>query len=99
MIRRSPVKILWLSDSSFVISAYGQQAALFLPRLRAVGHDVVVQATDVLGRSAGGTALNLALRDGTRVRAWDQAPVDLVFSLADPHVLDRAACSMSPWIA
>ncbi|WAZ20172.1 glycosyltransferase family 4 protein [Streptomyces cinnabarinus] len=38
------MKILWHSNAPWVPTGYGQQTALFAPRLAAMGHDVVVSA-------------------------------------------------------
>lgn len=38
----APVRILWISNAPWSPSGYGEQAALFLPRLRALGHEIAV---------------------------------------------------------
>ena len=38
------MRILWLSNSPMVGSGYGEQTALFAPRLRDMGHDVAIAA-------------------------------------------------------
>ena len=38
------MRILWHSNAPFVVSAYGLQTALFVPRLAALGHEIIISA-------------------------------------------------------
>ncbi len=99
------MKILWVGDSPEQQSAYSGQAALFIPRLRAAGHEVVILAT--------GNAHAHRLPDGTQVlpvvsdrygnsivrEHARRFGADLVFTLCDPHVLAPAVYAELPWCA
>jgi len=37
-------RILWIANAPWAPSGYGEQTALFLPRLRALGHDIAIAA-------------------------------------------------------
>src|SRR5512146_2041861 len=50
------MRILWMSNSSWSSSGYGQQTALFLPRLKNIGHDMGCFA--YYGLEGGGLNLN-----------------------------------------
>lgn len=50
------MKIIWHSNASWVPSGYGQQTALFTPRLRDLGHDVAVSC--YYGLSGSGLVWN-----------------------------------------
>lgn len=99
--------ILWISNSSLLPTAYGQQTALFVPRIRALGHDVTVFAI------AGCDGAPQTLPDGTLVlpRAWERygndiilghaehVKADVVITLADPHVFARDVYAHVKWCA
>lgn len=103
------MRILWVSNSpaTCAATAYGGQTALFLPRLRAAGHEVAVFAT------AGCDGAPQRADDGTLIlpRAAhpfgndivlghaDYIGADLVLSLLDPHVLDPDVYRQVPWCA
>src|SRR5208282_5649657 len=38
------VRIIFHSNAPFVVSAYGRQTALFVPRLAALGHEIIISA-------------------------------------------------------
>ena len=38
------MKILWRSDSPLAVSGYANQTALFVPRIAALGHEIVISA-------------------------------------------------------
>lgn len=99
------MRILWVSDSSRAVSAYGQQTGLFLPRLLAAGHDVVLLATGnghlhrlengirvlpVVGDQFGNTIVSHHVRE---------LKIDLVITLLDPHVLNAGVYNTFPWCA
>jgi glycosyltransferase involved in cell wall biosynthesis len=59
------VKILWHSNAPWANTGYGQQTALFVPRLAALGHDIAISA--VWGLE--GSSMTM---DGVRVYPADQ---------------------------
>lgn len=46
------MKILWHSNAPWAQTGYGQQTAMFCPRLKALGHDVAISAVWGLGGAA-----------------------------------------------
>lgn len=100
-------RILWVSDSPLVPSAYGQQAALIIPRLRRAGHEVALCA---VGNYSGSM---YRLGDGTysfpcisdpyfNDIVYDHATffqADVVITLCDPHMLNPAVYGCLPWCA
>ena len=101
------LRILWVGDPPLVYTGYGGQAALFIPRLRAAGHDVALLA---VGGSAGATyvtpdglkvyptVLDPRGNDVVAAHARDHR-ADVVFTLGDPHVFDPAVYRELPWLA
>jgi len=102
-------RILWLSNPPWVPSGYGEQAALALPRLRAMGHDVAVLCNWGLhGRETNWNGITCYPTDGqwgnlnlgTFVEKHD---AQLVIALCDAWVLHPdswadglAACVWAP---
>jgi glycosyltransferase involved in cell wall biosynthesis len=104
------MKILWHSNAPFNTSAYGQQTALFVPRINTSGHEVAAIAAPY---TFGGAVLEWesipllpSVRDvaGTDVIAanYDYFKADLMISLCDPFRLlaaagDLAQINWAPW--
>jgi glycosyltransferase involved in cell wall biosynthesis len=42
--RASPIKIIWHSNSPWNLTGYGIETALFVPRIAALGHEIVISA-------------------------------------------------------
>lgn len=92
------MKILWHSQAPWVAGGYGNQTALFAPRLAKLGHDVVISAYYGLRGGAlswGDTPVWPAMADdygndslGIYARAYSP---DLVITLLDVFVLKTAA--------
>jgi len=101
------MKILWVSNHSTLPTAYGQQTALVVPRLRAAGHEVTIFATagceGAPERLADGTLVLPRLRDrfGNDVvlNHAEFVKPDLVVTLLDPHVLLPEVYGKLPWCA
>ena len=101
------MKILIIADLPVSPSAYGQQMAIFIPKIRALGHEVALIAPGVY---TGGP---LRLPDGTlALPCWtdpyandivtahaDSFGADLVLTLCDPHIFDPAVFQNLPWVA
>lgn len=101
------MKLLIIADLPVSPSAYGQQMSIFLPKIRALGHEVALIAPGVY---TGGP---LRLPDGTLVLpCWndpyandvvtahaDSFGADLVLTLCDPHIFDPAVFQNLPWVA
>ena len=87
-------RILWLGNPPFVGSGYGEQANLFIPRMRALGHDMAAVANWGLnGVKLEWDGLTVYPADG----AWgnrttktyaDHHKADLVVALCDAWVLE-----------
>lgn len=99
------MKILWVSDPPEAPTAYGQQTALFLPRLVASGHEVALLATSsgYVRRLGDGTVVlpvagdrhgNSVVREHAR-----RFGADVVITLVDPHVLAPGVYAELPWCA
>ena len=99
------MKILWISDPPQTSSAYGQQTALFVSRLRTAGHEVSILATGnaVMQRLPDGTLLLPVVSDrhGNSIVASHAKVLgaDLVITLMDPHVFDMSVYQNLPWCA
>lgn len=100
-----PLRILWISDPPETPSAYANQTALFLPRLRAAGHEVALLATNnaYVRWLADGTPVFPVVSDrhgNTIVREHARRfGADLVLTLTDPHVLAAEVYADLPWCA
>lgn len=100
------MRILWVSNSG-VPTAYGQQTALFIPRIRAAGHEVAIAATvgcdGAPRRADDGTLVLPRVADpfGNDVVLghFDHVGADVLVSLVDPHVLSPEIYSQVPWCA
>lgn len=102
------MRVLWVGDSpDRATSGYAGQAALFLTRLRAAGHQVAVfglgwsmgrrydlpDGTPVYPTVADGRGNDVVAQHGAHWRA------DVVLTLLDPHLLDPAVYVRLPWLA
>ncbi len=90
------MRILWLSNPPWVGSGYGEQSALFIPRLQAMGHDVGVIANfglqGVVQESNGTTVYPADNQWGnvTTKSFVDHFQADMVIALCDAWVLKPA---------
>ena len=88
------MRILWLSNAPHAPSGYGQQTALFLPRLKALGHDVAVVANyGVTGKVDDWNGFTVYPSDGMwgnkTIGTWaEKHQADLVIALCDAFVLN-----------
>lgn len=90
--------ILWHGNSPTTTSAYGIQTALFVPRIAALGHDVIINGPFSFSGSPieweGFTVLPAA-RDvagnDTILAAYEYFKRDLIITLCDPFALLKCA--------
>lgn len=100
------MRLLWVSNHPNGASAYSQQTALFVPRLKAAGHEVAIFAMagadgfpsewhgiPVYPRAAHPYGNDVVLGHVEHFRA------DAVITLLDPHVLAPEIYSHFPWCA
>lgn len=97
---------LWLSNAMHCPTGYGNQTALFLPKIKADGHDIALFAFC-------GVELGVLIRDGIPIFPRLQHPygndiaaahynyhhADAVITLIDPFVLDPDVYQHLNWIA
>ncbi len=87
------MKILWWGNAPWNPSGYGEQAALFLPRIEALGHEVACVANFGLqGTMSQWRGITILPANGTSdhegMLAWfDKMEPDLVISLLDTWTL------------
>jgi glycosyltransferase involved in cell wall biosynthesis len=87
------LKILWFGNAPWNPSGYGEQAALFLPRIEALGHEVACVANFGLqGTMSQWRGITILPANGTSdtdgMLAWfDKMEPDLVISLCDSWTL------------
>ena len=101
------MRILWVSNHPAMSTAFGQQTALWLPRLRTAGHEVALFAfagcEGAVSRLSDGTLVFPRLRDpygNDAVQGHaEYFNADLVLTLVDPHVLDPEVYAKLPWCA
>src|SRR3990167_34297 len=101
------MRILFVSNHPSLPTAFGQQTALWLPRLRTAGHEVALFAfagcEGAVSRLADGTLVFPRLRDpygNDAVQGHaEYFNADLVLTLVDPHVLDPEVYAKLPWCA
>lgn len=104
------MKILWMSNGPFVPSGYGVETALFVPRIAALGHEVLIYAPysyagaplawgdHVVFGSAGDTYGNDALAGH-----YQKHRPDLLITLCDifkllPSASDLARMNVAHWV-
>jgi glycosyltransferase involved in cell wall biosynthesis len=91
------LKILWVSDSPFSPSAYGQQTLMTTPLLHSLGHEVVVLVASHHGRplSFEGVRMIGGYWDGHGndiiASAAEEEKADCVITLKDPYCYDPAS--------
>ncbi|MCR4339225.1 MAG: glycosyltransferase family 4 protein [Gemmatimonadaceae bacterium] len=104
------MKILWHSNAPWTPSGYGQQTALFTPRIKALGHEVAISAFYGLeGSMLDWEGMRVYPTDNTRfgkamlpyyVGHFANGEVDprdvLVLTLMDVWVLNEAVAKLSP---
>jgi glycosyltransferase involved in cell wall biosynthesis len=100
--------ILWHSNAPYACTGYGQQTALWLPRLQQLGHEVVSFAPS----GHAGAVLNWqgipvlpAWRDGfgsdILLDHYNKTGADLLFTLCDSYALNPqviAKCNTMHWV-
>jgi glycosyltransferase involved in cell wall biosynthesis len=97
------MNILWVSNHPNLSSAYGQQTALFTPRLEALGHKVTIVtfSNGVPQRWKNGMLVLPSPGDAfgnDLISAHvEHHATDLVVSLVDPFVLDPNIYKQFPW--
>lgn len=65
------MKILWNSVAPWIGTGYGQQTALFTPRIQALGHDVVISAfAGIEGTSTTWAGLKVYPGDVSKLNKW-----------------------------
>jgi glycosyltransferase involved in cell wall biosynthesis len=100
-----PVRILWLGNPPWLGSGYGQQAALFIPRLQAQGHELAVACNyglhDITLDWGGLTCFPADGVYGTRTMPTWAADyqADLVLALCDAWVLKPGEWPPGPPVA
>lgn len=107
------MNVLWHSNASWIPTGYGNQTALFTPRLRGAGHDVVVSAfcgLEMARMYDGAGILHLArgidMHGNDAIEGHFYRPHwpnhqagELVISLIDPFVLNPGNWGRLPWAA
>lgn len=85
-------RILWLSNPEWVGSGYGEQTALFRPRLAALGHDVAVQCNfGLMGTVQQWNGVTVYPSDG----AWGNKTVG---TWAEDHKADAIIALCDAWV-
>jgi len=103
------MKILWHSNAPFAPSGYGVQTALFVPRIAALGHEIVISSPYSFGGSPI-TWEDFLVLPAVRDQAGNDVMVanyrfhecDLLITLCDPFGLmacarDLAALNVAHW--
>jgi glycosyltransferase involved in cell wall biosynthesis len=86
------MRILWLSNSPWSSSGYGEQTALFVPRLQALGHEVAVLCNYGLqGRETNWNGTVCYPSDGQ----WGNINLGV---FADVHRADQAIALCDAWV-
>lgn len=98
------MRILWASNSPWAPTGYGNQTALFVPRLQKLGHEVVIMATFGLNGmplQLGETRILPGGRDayGNDVLALDaqREKVDIVITLLDAWIFHPSVTRQFRW--
>ena len=91
------MRILWHSNGPWNVTGYGEMTALFVPRLAALGHEIVMAAPYTFGGAPlewNGFTVLPSVRDsaGCDVIApnYEYFSADLMFTLCDPFGLGKA---------
>lgn len=91
------MKIIWHSNGPWNTTGYGEQTALFVPRIASLGHEIVMAAPYTFGGSPldwNGFPVLPSVRDsaGCDVIApnYEYHGADLLFTLCDPFGLQKA---------
>lgn len=99
------MKILVVSDPPMEPSSYGGQVALLVPRLEAVGHEVIVYGLTYRGQAMtyGGISLiggNGDMRGGHMGLYAQRVGADIVLTIKDPYVFDAGVLRSLPvpWV-
>src|SRR5262245_17297932 len=86
------MRILWGSNSPLVGSGYGEQTALFTPRLQALGHDIAIAANfGIQGTTTmwNGMPIFSAQNYNTSISTfWRHHKADWVITLYDSWVME-----------
>lgn len=100
------MRILWVSNAPDMPTGYGNQTAIFVPRLREAGHEVAIfglagcegaprewNGFKIYPRAADPWGNDIVLGHADHFKA------DLIFTLMDPHVFDPNVYGRKPWCA